>query len=128
MMKQLKTLLCVLFLSASVTGCAAVLIGAGAGGTAYWLSNKLSQTVDASFDRTVKASREALTGMKLTIIRETTKKDVAQYISKWTDGSDIWVDIRPITTKSSKIEVRVGGIKGDKAASEKILEEIHRRL
>ncbi len=49
-------------------------------------------------------------------------------MSKYSDGKTIWVDIRRITEASSKIEVRVGAVSGDKAAADRILKRIERYL
>jgi hypothetical protein len=118
----------VLFLS-SVYGCIPLLAGAAGGaGTAAWLSGKMSQTVNAPFEKTIKAAKSALSAMNLAIEKETQDKDIAQIVSKYTDGKTIWIDIRPVTETSSKIDVRVGAVNADKKASDKILRRIQRYL
>lgn len=127
MIKRMVGFIVAIMFLANVYGCVAVLAGAAGGaGTSAWLSGKLSQQVNAPFDKTIKATRSALHSMKLEITKETVEKDVAQIMSKYTDGKTIWIDVHRITETSSKIDVRVGAVNGDKEASDKILKRIQR--
>ncbi|MCX5703526.1 MAG: DUF3568 family protein [Candidatus Omnitrophica bacterium] len=56
------------------------------------------------------------------------EQNVAQIMSKYTDGKTIWIDVRRVTESSSEIRVRVGAVKGDKEAADKILKRILRYL
>jgi len=110
-------------------GCIALLAGAAGGaGTTVWLSEKLTQEVNVPFDRAVKAAKVALRSLKLEVTKETIEQNVAQIMSKYSDGKTIWIDIHRITNSSSRIEVRVGAISGDKEAADKILKRITRYL
>lgn len=102
-----------------------VLVGAAAGGagTAAWLGGKLSDQVNASHEGTVIATEKALHSLKMDITKKTETEQVTQIRSEYTDGSDVWIDIKPISDKTSKIEIRVG-ITGNKDISVKILERI----
>ena len=123
MNKIIKFLIVGIFLVNTV-GCVAIMAGtAGGAGTAVWLSGKLTQEVHASREKAVKAARSALKSLKLEITKETKTEEVTQIKSNYTDGREIWIDIRPMTESSTKIEVRVGAI-GDKAAADKILKKI----
>jgi hypothetical protein len=113
----------------SLYGCLALFAaGAGGAGTAVWLSNKLVQEVDASFTRSLKATEAALNSLRLPIKKKTVGQKVAQIISEYTDGKTIWVDIRPVSERRSKIEIRVGSVQPDEKAAEKILTQIKRYL
>ncbi len=129
MYKKITIFIASIFLLVSLYGCATVLIAGAAGGvgTAIWLSGKLSETVDVPFERAIAATKDALKSLDLKITKDTKKADVAQIMTLWTDGSETWIDIRPITKSRTKIEVRVG-MRGDKAASTKILDAIKKRL
>jgi len=117
------------FILVNICGCVALFAGAAGGaGTAAWLSGKLSEEVHYPFDRTVKAVKDALASLRLPLTKETIEADVAQIMSKYSDGKTIWVDIRKIADNSSKIEVRVGGVTPDKEAADKILKRIKRYL
>lgn len=126
--KLIGSLVGVVFL-ANVCGCVAVLAGtAGGAGTSVWLSGKLSQDVNAPYDKAVKASRRAMDALKLEVTKESQEADVAQIKGKYTDGKTIWIDIHRVTENTSKIEVRVGAVNGDKEASEKIFKKIQSYL
>lgn len=129
MKKRIALLIAAAVFLANIYGCVALLAGAAGGaGTAVWLGGKLSQEVNTPFERTVKATKLALQSLKLEITKETTGQNIAQIMSKYSDGKTIWVDIRRITEASSKIEVRVGAVSGDKAAADRILKRIERYL
>ncbi len=117
------------FLLLNIYGCFALLAGGAAGGgTAMWLSEKLTQQVNAPFERAVTASKSTLASLKLEVTKETVENGNAQIMSKYTDGKTIWIDVHRITPSSSKIEVRVGTVSGDKEAAEKILKGINQRI
>lgn len=129
MAKRFLAIILVIWLIINLSGCVALLAGAaGGGGTGIWLSGKLSQQVNASFDKTLKAARSALKSLKLEITKETIEQNVAQIMGKYTDGKTIWVDIHRITESSSRIEVRVGAVSSDKAAADRILKRINQYL
>ena len=128
MFKKVAVFVISVFLLTSLYGCATLLVaGAGGAGTSFWLSGKLSETMNASFDRTIKATKEALKSFNLPINKDTEKTSIAQIMTTYTDGSETWIDIRPITKSTTRVDVRVGA-RGDKAASGKILEAIKNHL
>jgi hypothetical protein len=117
-----------LIFSASLSGCV-FLLGAAAGGagTALWVSGKLSVQESATYDKAVQATKKALASMNMAIKQETRTDKVTKITSEYTDGSTVWIDLRPVDANSSRIVIRVG-MRGDKAASEKILEKIRKYL
>ena len=120
-------LLLIGLLVVSASGCVAVLAaGAGGAGTAAWLSGKLSEEVSASYDDTISATESALKSLQMPITKETKKRNVAQIMSKSADGAEVWIDIRPLTTSTTKVDVRVGAM-GNKETSSKIMESIKKR-
>ncbi len=128
MAKKITLLVLSGLLLLNVYGCIAVVAGASGAGTAVWLSGKLTQEVNAPYDRTVNAARQALKALRLEIARETREDNVTQLKSKYTDGKEIWIDVRRITENSSKVEVRVGAVSPDKKAADKILKKIQQNL
>ncbi|MDO8488787.1 MAG: DUF3568 family protein [Candidatus Omnitrophota bacterium] len=125
MFKKIKIFVFLGLLLLNLYGCIALLAGtAGGAGTAVWLSGKLSQEFHASYDRTTDAARAALQSLKLEIIKETKADNITQLKSEYADGKDIWIDIRKVTDNSTSVDVRVGGVKSDKAVANKILETI----
>lgn len=128
MLKKMAALAFAVLLSANIYGCAALVAGAAGGaGTAVWLGGKLGQEANVSMENSQKAVNRALSSLNLKIVKETVKEDVIQIISNYNDGRAIWIDIRPLTQNSSKIEVRVGAT-GDKEAARKILNRIIKYL
>ena len=118
---------CLLFLM-TVSGCALLVAGAAGGvGTSAWLGGKLSQEVNVSMDKGTLAAEKAMTALKLKVTKKTSKDEVVQLIGEYYDGRQIWIDIRRISTTSSRIEVRVGAT-GDKEAADKIMTKIQRYL
>jgi hypothetical protein len=129
MFKKINFIILSGFLLLNMCGCAALLAGAVSGaGTAVWLSGKLSQEFHYPYERTIDATKAALQSLKLEITKETREGNVLQLRSKYSDGKEIWIDIRKVTKDSTKVEVRVGVVSPDKAASDKILKEIQRHL
>jgi len=128
MLRKIGILIFSSMLFLNLCGCLAILAGAAGGtGTAMWLSGKLTQEVNAPFERTIKAAKSALKSLRLSLKKETVEKDVAQLMSEYTDGKTIWIDVRRISDASSKIEVRVG-MAGDKEAADKILKRVIKYL
>ena len=129
MLKKSCSLIFAVLLLLNLYGCIALLAGAAGGaGTAAWLSGKLSEQVNVPFERTIKASKSALESLKLEVTKETKEENVAQIMSKYTDGKTIWIDIHRVTEAASRIEVRVGAIGSDKETATKILNRIKRYL
>ena len=127
-MKRLANFFIAAIFLLNVGGCALLLAGtAGGAGTAVWLSGKLSQEVSASYEQTIAATKSGLKDLKLDVNKETKSSEVDQIKSTYTDGREVWIDIRPVTSSSTKIEVRVGAV-GDKAAADTILKQIRKHL
>ena len=128
-MKKLAYFLVVSLLALSTAGCFLFLAGAaGGGGTAVWLSGKLTQEFNSPFDRTISASEAALKSLNYEIKSEKKDDKVAQLKSNYSDGKEIWIDIRKTTENSTKVEVRVGAVNPDKDAAQKILKTIQSHL
>ena len=114
------------FLLLNLYGCFALIAGSAAGGagTAVWLTDKLTQQFNAPYDFTIKAAENALKSLRLELTKEARTAKITQLRSKYTDGKEIWIDIRKTTENSTKVEVRVGVVKSNKEAASKILKRI----
>jgi hypothetical protein len=113
----------------NIYGCVALLAGATGGvGTAVWLSGKLSQEFHSSYEQTTDAAKAALQSLKLETTKETKEGNITQLKSVYTNGKEIWIDIRKVTDNSTRVDVRVGGVKSDEAAADKILKTMQRYL
>ncbi len=128
MFKKVIMLIFSSLLLVNIYGCAVLLAGAAGGvGTATWLSGKLTQEVNASLEKSLVATKDALESLKLSVTKETLKADVAQVMGNYTDRRTIWIDIHRISDSISRIEVRVG-VTGDQEAARRILNRITRYL
>lgn len=129
MVKKIAVFIFSAFFFLNICGCFALFVGAAAGtGTAVWLSGKLTQQFNAPYARTIRAAESALRSLRLKIIKESKEENITQLRSEYSDGKSIWIDVRKITEESTKVEVRVGAVSHDKAASEKILKRIRQYL
>lgn len=131
MLKKIILLLYLVSLSVNMCGCAPLLLAGGAVaggvGTATWISGKLVQQVDASFEKTIRASELALESLGLDVVKKIKKEKVAQIISNYTDGRTIWIDIHKLSELASQLQVRVGAVP-DKEATRMILDRIKEYL
>ena len=125
MFKKTGIFIVSIFLLSNLYGCFALFAGAAGGaGTSVWLSGKLTQQFNASYDRSINAAKSALRSLNLELTKETRETEVTQLRSKYSDGKEIWIDVRRVTENSTKVEVRVGVVNPDKGAAEKILKRI----
>ena len=124
MLKKSVSLIAVCVFLTTLYGCVALVAGAAGGaGTAAWLSGKLTQEVHAPYERSIAAAKSALKSLTLEVTKETREESVTQIKSKYTDGREVWIDVRKIADNLSRVEVRVG-IVSDKAAAAQILKRI----
>lgn len=129
MLKKIGLLFLSAGLALNICGCIPLVAGtAGGAGTAAWLSGKLSQEFHAPYERVIGAAKSALQSLRLELVKETRSQDVTQFRTRYTDGKEVWIDIRRISDDSTKVEVRVGAVSPDKKASDKILKRIQSYL
>lgn len=122
MFKKIGIVILVCLVSLCLSGCFLLVAGAAGGaGTSVWLGGKLTQEFHVSYERTIDAAKRALSSLRLDLVKETKETTVTQLKSKYTDGKEIWIDIRKISGNSTKVEVRVGAVHPDKEAADKIL-------
>jgi len=116
-----------LFIVLSSSGCFLLLAGAAGGaGTAVWLQSKLTQTVNGPLSQAIQGAKAGLADLKVAVAKETTESEMTQLKGDFA-GQPYWVDIRKVTDRTSKIEVRVG-VPGDEKATRRIVEAIMKHL
>ncbi len=123
-------LLCVVWTMSIMSGCAVVLLGAGAGAGvagATYVMGKLEDEVNAPVQKVQQASVAALKSLELPIDKQRGDKLAAELESETADQKKIWISITSLTSSRSKIVIRVG-LMGDEARSRQILQAIHARL
>lgn len=129
MLKKVLTLIFAGLILVNIYGCFALFAGAAGGaGTAVWLSGKLTQAVNGGYAQTIQATESALKSLNLEIEKEDKKQDVTTFRSHYTDGKEIWIDVRRINDNTSKVEVRVGALSADKDVSAMIMQKIKDNL
>jgi len=129
MLKRILLISFTVLLAFWLCGCVALLAGAAGGaGTAVWLSGKLTQEFHTPYARTVTATESALRSLNLAINKVSREEKVTQFRSNYTDGKEIWIDVRKVTENATKVEVRVGAVNADKEAANKILKRIQSNL
>ncbi len=128
MLKNVMLLILSTMLMLNLSGCFLFVAGAAGGGTAIWLSGKMTQEFQAPYQRIIDSTKLALQSLDLEIVSEKQDEKVTQIKSRYTDGKEIWIDIHRMTENSTKVEVRVGAVNSDKEASSKILKRIQENL
>ena len=113
-----------------MSGCAVVLLGAGAGAGvagATYVMGKLEDEVNAPVSNVQRATVAALKALELPVDKERGDKLAAELESETADQKKIWISITSLTSSRSKIVIRVG-VMGDEIRSRQILQAIHARL
>jgi hypothetical protein len=128
MLRKIQVAIIGFLMTMSFSGCA-LMVGAAAGGagTALWLSGKLTDEVNAPYDRSVAATRKAFRSLGMAIEKETVTDEVTQFIARDKQERKVWVDVHPLAQNRSKVAVRVGW-QGDKSSSNTIIESIKKYL
>jgi len=92
-----------------LTGCVAVIIGAGAGvGTYTYIKGELKRSYQAKFDKTLQVCIDILDDLNQPIIDKTTDGEKTTIRSKRKDGTDQTIDVSIIRVDSTLVSVRTG--------------------
>lgn len=92
-----------------LTGCAAVIIGAGAGaGTYTYIKGELKRTYPAKFDETLQICIDILNDLDQPIIDKTTDGEKTTIRSKRKDGTDQTIEVSIISLDETQVSVRTG--------------------
>ena len=77
-------------------------------GPTVWQEGVLSQNVRANMEQCISATEKALEKLNYEITKKTVKDEAAEIMSNYPDGRIIWIEIKPLDQKTSKLEIRVG--------------------
>lgn len=121
-MRKYLFLSLVLCLCPMLSACLVAAAGAG-GGAVYYLEGALTKNEPYTFDKTLKASREALQVMFDS--KPAYEKSELTTVNK--AGKKVSVKLESLTSNSTKLVIRVGTF-GDKQQSQAILKAIEDRL
>ncbi len=92
-----------------LTGCVAVIIGAGAGvGTYTYVKGELTRPYQAKFEKTLQVCIDILEDLNQPIIDKTTDGEKTTIRSKRKDGTNQTIDVSIISVDSTLVSVRTG--------------------
>lgn len=112
------------------SGCAAVLLGgaaAGTAGTVLYVKGELHSTEDVSLDRAWDATQAAIKDMGFIVTTEDKDAVSATLVALTADSKKIKIILNRKTDKLTEISIRVGTF-GDESMSRLILERIRKRF
>jgi hypothetical protein len=91
------------------TGCAALVVGAGAGAGVYtWIKGELSRSYPHDFAQTESAVLKSLDYLKITIDKNDKKAGETTIQAHQTDGSPVTVTVRNMGRNMTEVTVRCG--------------------
>lgn len=110
-------------------GCLVAAVGAGAAGTAVYLTGDLEAMEPHGIDAVYAAARKAVGDLELSLIESETGKDAlaATVTARDSEGKDIKIKLASTTTGTTKMSIRIG-VFGDKTKSTLILQQIQENL
>lgn len=112
----------------ALSGCAAALIGAGAGaGTVAYIQGEHSQIHKGAYEKAWSATLTALKQMDIRVVK--TEKDAlgGTITARRADDTSVSIKEEPVGTDSTRVKIRIGMF-GDQAASESIQARIDSNL
>lgn len=114
-------------LSTAFTGCLAVVAGAAGAGTVAWVEGRLDATLNADFERVVKAANLAIKDLQFAKISE--KKDAleATLLARTAGDRKVEIKVLKATDQTAKVQIRVDFF-GDEALSLAVLDKIKANL
>lgn len=122
------TLPVLLLLSFSLSGCLALVAGAGAGAAGVvYVKGKLEDEVQAPVPAVHEATVKALKDLNMPIVVDRADSLTGEVKSKLADGKDVTIELERETQKTTKVGIRVGMV-GDEKQSLEILDQIKKHL
>jgi hypothetical protein len=112
MTRQKKITAAILLLGIwGITGCAAVIIGAGVGaGTYTYIRGELKRSYQAKFDKTLQICIDILDDLNQPIIDKTTDGETTTIRSKRKDGTEQTIRVSIISIDWTEVSVRTGAV------------------
>jgi hypothetical protein len=92
-----------------LTGCAAVIIGAGAGvGTYTYLKGEVIRSYPAKYDKTLQVCLDILADLDQPVVDKTTDGEKTTIHSRRKDGTDQTIEVSIISIDLTEVSVRTG--------------------
>jgi hypothetical protein len=120
----------VLLITWLLTGCVAVIVGAGMGaGTYTYVNGELKRSYQAKFDRTLQVCIDILNGLNQPILDKVTDGEKTTITSERKDGTPQTIEVSIISKDWTQVSVRTGVVGyWKKDISEQFQEFIAERL
>jgi len=110
------------------SGCAALLIGGGAGaGTVAYLKGELKSTEEASIDKTWQAAQETMKDLEFVITSKEKDTFSAKLIAYRANDKKVEMYLQKASERTTEVKIRVG-VFGDESLSLIILESLKKHL
>jgi len=104
-----RIILPVLLISWMLTGCIAVLVGAGVGaGTYTYVKGELKRSYQAPFDKTLQVCIDVLNGLNQPILEKVTDGEKTTIRSERKDGTPQTIEVSIISLDWTQVSVRTG--------------------
>ncbi len=108
-MARIATAITLLVALLFTAGCAAIVVGAGAGAGVYtWVKGELIRSYANDFTQTEKATFQSLDYLKITIDEKTQTGSETTIKARQSDGSPVRVSIRTVRYDMTEVAVRSG--------------------
>ncbi|BBO71710.1 hypothetical protein DSCA_56400 [Desulfosarcina alkanivorans] len=108
-MARTTTIITLLSAFLLTAGCAAIVVGAGAGAGVYtWVKGELIRTYTESFDHTEKTAIQSLNYLKITIDEKNRTGHETALKAHQSNGSPVTVKIRTLGDGMTEVAVRCG--------------------
>lgn len=111
----------------STSGCFAVAAGAGAGAAVAYVRGDLDTTLNAGFEKSVRAANNAIDQLKYAKVSELKDAQQATLIARNAADKKIELYLEKITDDATKLKIRVGTF-GDDALQQDILNKVKSNL
>ncbi len=108
-------------------GCVALAGAAAGAGGVVWVKGRLQEELNYSLDEVYQATKNAIDQMNLPLSIDRKDAMTAKIESKFSDGTNVWIDLKYLAAKSTEIKLRVG-VMGDLTRSNKILDQVKKNL
>lgn len=119
----------VLMLAALIsTGCAALVVGAGAGAAgALWYNGKLKDTISAPVPKVYEAMTAGMKDLKIEITGSKADSLEGHVYGRLANGDKVLIDLRSLNSSTTGATIRVG-VFGNKELSQRILAAARKHL
>lgn len=114
-------------LCALVSGCAAVVVGAGAAAGFVWATGSLKGSLDAPLPEVEDAATTAFEELRFVAVEAEPKGLKSKLRARMADGTRVTVRLEAEDFEHTTVAIRVGLV-GDRAISEQILKHLQRAL